>query len=332
MKKNLLFVLNFCLLFVAALLGGCSKSGSNDDTDPVNNAPQIFYRKNGQLWHMNFDGTNDQLIIQASNKGFVKDAIISKDGKTMIVSIDSSTLNHTNNTLNTKYKIYRCNIDGSNMQELVHTTGYDVMYIQSFIDQSSILYSKFNNDQLELWRVNLDGTNNVKLNIDSFEGNARVTSDGKHIIILTDAAISRCNIDGSDITPLGKMKFDGSPITMQALLDDTTILYAKNSIQFDADNPRAEPTISNNLWEINLDGSNNHKVGMSLPTGTFLEYDEKAVLFNNKQSVFFSTTTDMRYRTRGTEAILSTNRNGTSTTLIKQFANPQSVGVLAVTE
>lgn len=349
MKKNLLLAIIPVagLLSAAITLNSCTKSSDGDKiiTDPpMAVTTQVFYRKsdnngdNNQLWSVKIDGTNDHQINVALPSGWElmdEDMIeVAKDEKTMVVlaykpSPDNSDLD--------RYAIYKCNIDGSNAQQVVMSTDNSDFGIQGYIDQSSILYWKDAQTLYgkELWRVNLDGSGNAKVNITlpvgSFFGDeelAKITSDGKTIVFLvadaTDSeSIYKCNIDGSNPVQVSPATNDNASLAIQDMVSDNTVLYRKYRYvsQVDIDE----------LWEVNLDGTNKHQINIALPTGVLLQDEEMAKAFASGQGLVFSTTTAAASNNyTGVEALYVSGIDGSKPTLIKQLATGEDIAIQSV--
>lgn len=340
------------LLSVTLSLSSCSKSDDNKViTDPpMGTTPQILYRKSvnnsdaNELWSIKADGTSDHKINVALPTGWTlmdEDMTeVAPDEKTMVVLAYNETTD--------RYAIYKCNIDGSNVTLVVASTSESEgdYGIQGYIDQSSILYWKDANTLYgkELWRVNIDGSNNAKVNIvlpsGTFFGDeelAKITSDGKTIVFLVEddnnsnaASIYKCNIDGSNVSQVSPA--DGganTSLAIQSLVSDKTVLYRKN---YYIDSQIGQQDF-NELWEVDLNGANKHQVNITLPSGVFLQNEEMAKSFGSGQGLIFSTTTESRENNyNGVEAIYVSAIDGSKPTLIKQLSAGEDIAIQAVIE
>lgn len=337
MKKNLLSAITpfVGLLTLALSLNSCSKSSDADKviTDPPTATTSILYRKNvgdtdvNELWSVNANGTNDHKISIALPSGWSlidEDMTeVSKDNKTMVVA--------AYNEVSTQYGIYKCNIDGSNVQPVLTTAANVDLAIQGYIDQSSILYWRYpdQSPDRELWRTNLDGTNNVKINItlpaNSFFGDeelAKVTSDGKTIVFLIEddsnnytQSIYKCNIDGSNLTLVSAGEA-GSSLAIQDLVNNV-VIYRKS----------IDATFEDQLWAVGLDGTGKTQIKPTLPTGTYLQDEEMAKVSADGKTLYFSTTTEGPNDLSGTPAIYSAKIDGSAPTLVKQLAAGDDIAI-----
>lgn len=220
--------------------------------------------------------------------------------------------------------LYKCNIDGSDIQPIPNVNGY--IYLQTFINATSVLYWKNadNGHNGELWQTNIDGSGNQRINI-SLPANiafgdgkfAKVTADGKQIIFSTfspginqsDASeIYTCNIDGSGLKQITEANYSS---TVQSLVNNTGILY----------------DVYNNtdqLWTINIDGSSNQQIALSLPSGLTFG-DSREVVSNN---TIFIVTQDAH----DAEAIYSANLDGSNVKRVKAIPAGYAVKLQGVTQ
>lgn len=320
---------------MALALNSCSKSSDDNKiiTDPpMATIKHIIYRKNNgntdinELWSVNADGTNDHKITVALPSGWElidEDMTeVAKDNKTMVVAAYNET--------DKLYGIYKCNIDGSGATQVLTTPDNQDIAIQGYIDQTSILYWKYDggisNDK-ELWRTNVDGTNNAKVNItlpaNSYFGDeelAKITSDGKTIVFLVEPdgapeAIYKCNIDGSNLK-LINAGADGGGLAIQDLVNNV-LIYRKS----------VDATFEDQLWAIGLDGSNNTQIKPVLPTGVYLQDEEMAKVSADGQTLYFSTTTAGPNDASGTPAIYSAKIDGSGSTLVKQMSAGDDIAI-----
>lgn len=319
MKKTFL-IANFAFLsLIASLSSSCSKSSDNGDTTPVtsNSGTAIIYRRADninfstvELWSVQSDGTNNHKLPITLPTGWAFDnyddvAEVSTDNKTLAMVVTNQT---------SQRAIYKCNIDGTNLQQALIFPANVGIELQGFVDASTVLYFKTNaGADNGLWKSNINGTSNVKINITLPVPNAfgdgkfaKVTSDGKTIIFTTYdsarfsfSAIFKCNIDGSS---LGSLTSEPTTaISIQSLATDNVILYHKV-------NPM---TSLDELWSVNVDGTNKHQIIPALTSGLFLQ-DEGMAEATSKNVLFFSTTTaGPTAITAGAEAIYTANVDGT---------------------
>jgi hypothetical protein len=298
-----------------------------------------------QLWSVNIDGTNNHQINVALPDGWgLMDedmTEVAKDEKTMVVLAYKA--GDGGNADLDRYAIFKCNIDGSNAQLVVQSTDSSDFGIQGYINSSAILYWKDANTIYgkELWKVNTDGTGNAKVNITLPAGAtfgdeelAKITSDGKTIVFLvadaTDAqSIYKCNIDGSGVVQVSRADGDESvSLAIQDLVKDNTVLYRKSY-----------PNALNNdyideLWEVNLDGTNKHQVSITLPANVLIQDEEMAKAFNGGQGLVFSTTTPQTQANNfvGQESIYVSLIDGSNPTLVKALPAGTDIAIQEIVE
>lgn len=339
------------MLAVAASLSSCSKSDSkNIIVDPPAKVAQVFYRtstddsETNQLWSVNVDGTNNHQInvTLPSGWGLMDEDMteVAKDEKTMVV-LAYKPGDGGNADLD-RYAIFKCNIDGSNAEMVVQSTDNSDFGIQGYINSTSILYWKDANTLYgkELWKVNTDGSGNAKVNITlpagSFFGDeelAKITSDGKTIVFLVQDALDaesiyKWNIDGSS-NPTQVSPADGDvsvSLAIQDLIKDNTVLYRKYRYVAQQD--------IDELWEVNLDGTDKHQISITLPTGVLLQDEEMAKAFNGGQGLVFSTTTPQTQANNfvGQESIYVSLIDGSHPTLVKALPAGTDIAIQAIVE
>lgn len=339
------------MLAVSASLSSCSKSDDKNPviTDPPAKVAQVLYRtstdnsETNQLWSVNVDGTNNHQINVAlpSGWGLMDEDMteVAKDEKTMVV-LAYKPGDGGNADLD-RYAIFKCNIDGSNAQLVIESTDSSDFGIQGYINSSSILYWKDANTLYgkELWKVNTDGTGNAQVNITLpvgyFFGDeelAKITSDGKTIIFLVDdltnsESVYKCNIDGSGVAQVSPADGDQSvSLAIQDLVKDNAVLYRKYRY--------VEQQDIDELWEVNLDGTNKHQISITLPSGIKLQDEEMAKAFNNGQGLVFSTTTPQTQENNfvGQESIYGALIDGSHPTLIKALPAGTDIAIQCVVE
>jgi len=321
-------ILAISLISGVAIVSGCGKSsGPNNNPVTTTSSTQIYYRRSvtgpfvDELWNVSDDGSNDSkvnLSLPANLLVNYEDmAEVSKDGKTIVF------LAYVDNPR--QYGIYKCNIDGSNVKPVM-TDGGEYLALQSFIDPSSILFwqAKLNAD-IEVYRVNLDGSNKQKISITlpygitlSNEELMKVTADGKSIIFITQTtatgaySIYKCNLDGSGASPVLHESGDAN-ITLQDVTSGNVAFYRKqiNSV--------------NELWSVNLDGTDQHKINISLPPGLYLQNKEMAKVTGDGNLVFSTANAD-----GSSQAIYKSKLDGSGVTLVKQLPVRTDIAIQAV--
>lgn len=314
LSKTLITVIALCVI---AMGFGCNKSSvtPHKTTDTTAAKTQILYSMDDTLettsttiWSVATDGTGNKKVAISvpTNLHFDFDsdiaAEVSTDNKTMTLSLDNADESNT--------YFYKCNIDGSNVQAIPNIDGY--IYLQTFISPTAILYwQNANNDHNgELWQTNTDGSSNQQVNIALPTGVyfgdgkfAKVSADGKTMIFSTfgttnsgsTSAIYKCNTDGSGLTLVTS---DNTSGTLQAIINTNTLLY----------NLYNATTNEDELWLVNLDGSNKHQISLTLPTGLTLA-DSRA---EATSSTIYFVTGDAN----DTQAIYSAGIDGTNVKLV----------------
>ena len=260
-----------------------------------------------ELWGVTADGTTNKKIPVSvpSNLHFEFGsdiaAEVSTDDKTMVLSLENADESLT--------YLYKCNIDGSDVQPIPNVNGY--IYLQTFINPTTVLYWKNadNGHNGELWQTNTDGSGNQKINI-SLQPNiafgdgkfAKTTADGKSIIFSTFSSgvnqgnasqIFKCGIDGSGLKQITDANFSS---TVESLVNNTAVLY---HVFADTDQ----------LWTINLDGTSNQQIALSLPTGLTLA-DSRAVVSNTSVFLVIEDANEA-------QSIYSANIDGSNVKLVK---------------
>ena len=80
------------------------------------------------------------------------------------------------------YDIFKASLDGSNIERLTNTEGYDAEATFSF-DGKKIIYTSLQNGDLDLWTMNHDGSEKLQLtNRLGYDGGAFFSYDGSKIV------------------------------------------------------------------------------------------------------------------------------------------------------
>lgn len=146
-----------------------------------------FPRPPEEIWIANFDGTEAHKIPIPDSLKINDDACLSPDGEFVFFNVTDTSLGGVTN-------IYSCNLDGSNLRRVASAgLGFDFevrtaagVNNLSVFDSSYIFFSREPvPDQHQIWRINLDGTNEQMLNI-TLPGDymLNVDSDGGQITVL----------------------------------------------------------------------------------------------------------------------------------------------------
>jgi hypothetical protein len=105
------------IIFIKSLYSGV---GNNNKYDSA------------QIWSANYDGSNQQQINVALPSGYVivldQSVKLSPDGKTIFFTAFSPGNNYP--TTSTPWSIYSCNIDGSNVHQIVQGTSANAVETQ----------------------------------------------------------------------------------------------------------------------------------------------------------------------------------------------------------
>lgn len=323
--KNKLYKKAIIAAFTLSIIlfqSSCKKS--DDPVTPVPEEtvtiPTIIYRIiNGNnpntLWSMKADGTDKKqlaITLPAGMELAYEDlAEVSGDGKTLVFLAENTTT-----YVNT---IYKCNIDGTNVTKVFDIPG-STTGLQAIVNNTFVLYTQYPSS-LEIWSVNLDGTNNHKINITlpagislEEEELAKVTTDGNTIVFIgTNSSneantIYKCNLDGSGVVAVATETQEYA-VRLQTLTKDNGILYGK------------EGASANELWSVNIDGSNKHKINILLSAGTELQSEEMA---NAKGDVLFFAV----YKTlTDTEAIYTAKADGSDVKLLTEESKDKEIAL-----
>jgi hypothetical protein len=194
---------------------------------------------------------------------------------------------------------------------------------------ANILYWRHNaNKELELWRMNLDGTNNNKFNV-ALPANTYLADDqqvatlsGQYNYVFLSTRfedpvthkitypIYRCDPSGSNLLLVSIGETDSAPALQVAKY--TGILYHISNAG----------TSVNELWFMNIDGTGKHAIKLVLPSGTHLQDKEMAKLSDDGKTIIFLTT-----NVNGQAAIYTANIDGSNVKLLKQFAVGQDIAI-----
>lgn len=282
MTKNLSKKVLLAVFALSTILFQTSCSKSDEITEEIippvkeeTTTQTVIYRITSPsdintLWTMNADGTNKKQISISLPSGFVLTyedlAEVSSDGKTLVFLVQNETT--------FDYSIYKCNIDGTNATRILGPSTLS-LGLQAVVNNTSVLYTK-GDGNWELWSVNIDGTNDHKIDITlptgialEEEELAKVTDDGKTIVFIgtntsTNAnTIYKCNLDGSGVSVV-TTETATYELRLQSLTKNNTVLFGK------------EGSLANELWSVNLDGSSKQKLSITLPTGIELQSEEMA--------------------------------------------------------
>ncbi len=345
MKKIIALFVSPVILLSAVIVSftGCKKENNKEAEIPKDPNIDILYRKKiknasgNELWITHIDGTNNGKMGINLPEGYVpysKDmAEISKDGYTLLVMAYKPSLD--------QFTIFKSGLNGFNPEPVGSLNQGENMGIIGWADNASIIYSRHSSrDGRELWRINTDGSNRQKINItlpfNTYFGEqelARVTPGNTPTIVFTALvgdnvnqviyyALYKCNLDGSNLKQITTIE-PGYTMAIQDLPGGTSVLYR-----------RAGSTVNTNeLWQVNLDGTNKRKLNVALPAGVSLSYEEMAKTSADGSKLFVLTTTDSQSNNyNGHEAIYSADINGSNVKLVTQITNGYSAGLQCLLE
>lgn len=170
-----------------------------------------------EIWIANFDGTGANRIPIPDSLRISDDACLSPDGGTVFFNGRDTILGGITN-------VYSCNLDGSNLRKVAAAGfGFDYevrtaagAYNISSFDTSYVFFSREPvSGQHEIWRINLDGSNEQMLNIVlSGDYLLNVDSDGGQITVITSkrkilfkassssigySSLFTCSYDGTNV-------------------------------------------------------------------------------------------------------------------------------------
>ncbi len=203
------------------LPGECWNSSNNSITFSSDREPhdEIFYiTENGT--------TGDEIRITNRNDSVAFEPTFSPDGQWIV--FETHKLDEEKNGVITKYKL-----DGTSEYINLTSLGEDCKQPNWSPTGDKILYQKEENNQWDIWIMNIDGTNKTK--ITNFEGSktdAVFTSDGQHIIFSSDYGTELANIYEASITDGNQTRltnyegYDGAPAISQ---DGKTLIFESSS-------------------------------------------------------------------------------------------------------
>lgn len=281
-SKSLPFYISSVFL-VLAFTFGCNKTTevTHIKTAPTDTTSKLaFLVVDGgdslatELWAMPINGSPGKQINLPVPSDMYFD-FFNDEGLGILVSPDRKTLQTQFVQHNTyDFKFYKFDPDGNNLKQFYSDSYADLP--QCFINNSSVLYWQQDYNAAnhgELRKVNTDGTDDQKINI-SLPSNikynqavfAKVTSDGKNIFFSADV-YGDSTITGSKMYEVGTdgsgfknivTTTNGNCFNLAAIYNNT-LLYYKFPYEMD-ESPQT-------LWQMNLDGSNDHQIKISFPAG-----------------------------------------------------------------
>jgi len=142
------------------------------------------------IFTMNSDGSNVTLV--SNGKGRTTCSFISPDGQSIIYASThlggaecppKADMSHGYVwAIYPTYDIFKANLDGTNLQRLTDSPGYDAEDVFS-ADGSKILFTSVRSGDIELWIMNADGTNPEQLtNEPGYDGGGFFSQDGEWIV------------------------------------------------------------------------------------------------------------------------------------------------------
>lgn len=219
------------------LPGECWNSSNNSIIFSSDREPhdEIFYiPENGT--------TGDEIRITNRPDSVAYEPTFSPDGEWIV--FETHKLDEEENGVITKYKL-----DGTSAYINLTPFGEDNKQPNWSPAGDKILYQKEENNQWDIWIMNIDGTNKTK--ITNFEGSktdAVFTSDGQHIIFSSDYDTELANIYQASITGGNQIRltkfdgYDGAP----SISPDSKTLVFESSVK---DPDRSKGT---SLWILKL--------------------------------------------------------------------------------
>jgi len=327
MKKTLLrTVILITILYSTVTLLSCKKS-SNKILPAM---WYVIYKKTttggvNELWSINYDGSNDHKInIQLPEGWQLLDKNMAKAANPFIyVLAYNATLNQN--------AIFECFKDGTGLKQGLLTPGAENLRLFGSVSTTTtaILYSRYNaNKELELWQMKLDGSNHIKLDlvlpantyfandeqVASFSGNKSyvflTTRFEDPITHNTTYPIYRCDEHGSNLLLVNAGETGSAPALQDAKFNG--VLYSKSN----------QDISLNELWFMNIDGSDKHAINLKFPAGVHLESKEMAKLSDNGKTIMFLTKDD-----NGQYAIYSADIDGSKIKLLKRFTAGEAIAV-----
>ncbi len=244
---------------ILLLLSGCSDPASESDSKKLSDYSRqytIYYKYNGDLYSIRSDGTGMGIVkdLKASSQDF-----IFNEDRTKIAF--ASTLGGY------PQQIYIMNRDGSDLRRLTQPSGeYKSKLFPKFLPGgNAIVY----NNEGDLYRINIDGSDNKKIIPDSimaFGNSISISSSSDKIVFAGDKNTNdsvKCHIfsmnsDGSDLKALtdgtGIVEYpefspDGSKIIYNARIGENSEIFIMNKDGSGKVNLSNNPDIDfNALW------------------------------------------------------------------------------------
>ncbi|MDD8016765.1 MAG: hypothetical protein PHP42_00180 [Bacteroidota bacterium] len=170
--------------------------GANAEAYFSSDGKQLIYQATrdsfrcDQIFTMNVDGSNNRLV--STGKGRTTCAYFYPNGKNILYASTHATNSqcppdpdrskgYVWGVFNS-YDIYTANPDGSNLQVLTSSSGYDAEATIS-PDGKQIVFTSSRDGDLELYLMNADGSNVRRLTHDKgYDGGAFFSPDGKKIV------------------------------------------------------------------------------------------------------------------------------------------------------
>jgi len=334
-KKTLIKILTLhAILIIIILQNGCKKS--NTILIPVQQQGKIIYLSyvttldTIAIWTANYDGSgstrvkvalppNLQLFFEAQPK-------VSSDHKTFYF------VGYLNNGSNSKSILFSCNIDGSNLKEIISGDAYSNFMIGDTYEkgqQGKILYSQTLNNSLGIWTANSDGTNAQKINFTlpiefSLLGFPKISADGTTLFFVTGRSfynnyasyIFKYNIatGSADSLLMGNENTNiaNSSIALGRVYtsgQNDYILYLKESL-------------NNEIWIANLDGTGAKEINLNLPSG-FSVWSYAPTASPDGKTIFF-----VAGQYSNLLSIYSCNNDGSNIHLVIPAINSNNIAVI----
>lgn len=250
-------------------------------------ATTIFYRANNiQLnhnvfWRVNADGTNRKplkfTVPSPFEIGYHQSGLLTNDRQQLVfvAELEESDC----------YSIYTCSTSGKNMKRLTKVITDDIGLMAITEDQTIYYWrcARKKDSSKELWKIDIDGNTNTKIdiqipNIDSIkiESIGLLTSDGKTNIFAVnnintkEQSICKCDINGEHpeiiIQFLPNEFISAEDITEEGILLFRKIIIDPLPEKWKNNTGAIAPKQNfSELWAVNLDGTNPHRIHIQLP-------------------------------------------------------------------